>query len=175
MNSAARAVFLDRDGVINRPAPAGLYITSTDEFILLPGVGEAIFRLNQSGLKVFVVTNQRCIGLGLVAAEIVEQVHAGLQQTVREYGGWIDHIYVCPHDYGDACLCRKPKPGMLRQAASDYALDLPGCWMVGDSESDMTAGRAAGCRTVLVGGAAGLRADYDAADLREATELILKK
>ncbi len=169
----AKAVFLDRDGVINRPAPEGLYITSPNDFILLPGAAEAISRLNQSGFRVIVVTNQRGIARGLIAAETVEQIHARLRQVVGETGGWIDHIYTCPHDYEDACDCRKPKPGMLQRAAREHSLNLDSCWMVGDKASDMEAGRAAGCRTVLVGIANDLAVDMAVKSLAEAVEHIL--
>jgi D-glycero-D-manno-heptose 1,7-bisphosphate phosphatase len=175
MNSAARAVFLDRDGVINRRPPEGLYITSPDEFVLLPGVAGAIIRLNESGFLVIVATNQRCIARGIVAADVVNVIHERMLQEVVASGGRIDRVYLCPHDYADACECRKPKPGMLRRAALEYALDLPDCWMVGDSASDIEAGRGAGCRTVFVGGAVGVAADFVAADLCEAVEQILKQ
>ena len=173
MNSSARAVFLDRDGVINRPPPDGLYIASPDDFVLLPGVVEAISRLNHSGFRVFVVTNQRGIARGLVSAQIVEEIHARLQQAVADSGATIDHIYVCPHDDRDACACRKPKPGMLQQAARDYSLHLARCWMVGDKASDIAAGRAAGCRTVLMSGARDSTADFSAANLAEGVDHIL--
>jgi D-glycero-D-manno-heptose 1,7-bisphosphate phosphatase len=168
-------VFLDRDGVINRPPPEGLYITSPDELVLLPGAAEAILRLNQKGFRVFVVTNQRCIGRGLVTAETVEQIHTRLQQRVGEHGGWIDHVYVCPHDYRDACECRKPKPGMLHQAARDYSLNLANSWMVGDKASDIAAGRTAGCSTVMVAGARDAAADFAAGSLAEAVDHILAR
>ncbi len=169
----ARAVFLDRDGVINRPAPEGLYITSPDDLILLPGASEAISSLNQSGFRVIVITNQRGIARGLVAAEAVEQIHARLRQVVGESSGWIDHIYVCPHDYKDACECRKPKPGMLQQAAREYSLEMDRCWMVGDKDSDVEAGRAAGCRTILLGATQGSAADVAVKSLAAAVEHIL--
>jgi D-glycero-D-manno-heptose 1,7-bisphosphate phosphatase len=173
MKSSASAVFLDRDGVINRPPPDGLYIASPDDFILLPGVVEAICRLNHSGFRVFVVTNQRGIARGLVSAQIVEEIHAWLQQAVCDSGGSIDHIYVCPHDAPDGCACRKPKPGMLQQAARVYSLHLASCWMVGDKASDIAAGRAAGCRTVLMSGSRDTTADFSAANLAAAVDYIL--
>jgi len=173
MKSSASAVFLDRDGVINRPPPEGLYITSPDDFALLTGVVEAICRLNHGGFRVFVVTNQRGIARGLVSAQIVEEIHSRLQHAVGDSGGSIDHIYVCPHDDRDACACRKPKPGMLQQAARDYSLHLARCWMVGDKASDVAAGRAAGCRTVLLSGSRDTAADFSAATLTEAVDHIL--
>lgn len=173
MNSSHQAVFLDRDGVINRPPPEGRYITSPGDFILLPGVVEAICQLNHGGFRIFVVTNQRGIGRGLVSAQIVEEIHARLQQVVRDAGGLIERIYVCPHDNRDACACRKPKPGLLQQAARECSLHLARCWMVGDKPSDMAAGRAARCRTVMVSGARDTTADFWAANLAEAVDYIL--
>ena len=171
----ARAVFLDRDGVINRRAPEGHYINSLAEFKILPGVTEAISRLNGSGFLVLVATNQRCIARGIVPAEVVAQIHATLRQQVEHGGGRIDGVYVCPHDYGDVCNCRKPKPGMLLQAAKDFGLDLSQCWMVGDCATDIKAGHSAGCRTVAIGAVKGVNADFTAATLAEAVEQIFTK
>jgi D-glycero-D-manno-heptose 1,7-bisphosphate phosphatase len=173
MSSARKAVFLDRDGVINRRASEGLYINSLDEFEMLPHVGEAISRLNKNGFLVFVATNQRCIARGIVTSEAVRDIHDHLQRTVKAAGGEITRIYVCPHDYGDACACRKPKPGLLRQAARDYSLELSMSWMVGDKSSDIDAGTLAGCRTVFIGASGCAAANATAADLPEAVARIL--
>ena len=150
MNSSAKAVFLDRDGVINRPPPDGLYIASPDDFVLLPGVVEAICRLNHSGFRVFVVTNQRGIARGLVSAQMVEAIHARLQQAVCDSGGSIDHIYVCPHDDRDACACRKPKPGMILDLMRSWPVIAQASIAIGDKERDAAAGRAAGIAAEVV-------------------------
>lgn len=153
-NRARRpAIFLDRDGVINE-APLGKpYITQPDDLCLLPGVAEAIRRFRDAGCFVAVVTNQRCISLGTVSEETLQEIHERLRSLLAEAGAAVDGIYVCPHGDQDACLCRKPKPGLLRRAAEELGIDLGRSWMVGDSERDLLAGRAAGCRTILLSGA----------------------
>ena len=173
MTIRTEAVFLDRDGVVNRQPAEGGYITSPEELLLLPGAADAIRRLNHGGFRVFLVTNQSCIGRGLVAAQTVEEIHARLLQHVHDSGGKIEHVYVCPHDDGDACECRKPKPGMLLQASREHSLRLQDCWMVGDRASDITAGRVAGCRTVAVAGFEIFAAEFTAANLARAVEYIL--
>jgi len=143
-----RAVFLDRDGVINRKAREGGYVTRWEEIEILPGVPDAIARLNSKGFRVVVVTNQRCISRQIVTASEVEEIHKRLCGELAAKGAMIDDIYYCPHEENPPCLCRKPAPGMLLNAARDHGIDLRASWMVGDSESDIAAGKAAGCKTV---------------------------
>jgi histidinol-phosphate phosphatase family protein len=173
MSSENRAVFLDRDGVINQSPPAKGFITSVDMFAFLPGAVDAIGRLTARGWLVFVVTNQSCIAKGLASAGAIEEIHEQLHRVVVAAGGRIDRIYLCPHDDHDACACRKPKPGMLLQAAADFDLNLAESWMVGDSDSDMRAGLSAGCKTVLLGSAPGSQATLQAASLPDAVHKIL--
>ncbi|MGA2138784.1 MAG: HAD family hydrolase [Verrucomicrobiia bacterium] len=143
-----RAVFLDRDGVINRMfvrdgipfAP-----TTLEQFAILPGVVEAIAALKNTGFRVIVATNQPDVGAGKVAREIVEAMNARVQQECR-----VDDVRVCYHTEVDRCACRKPKPGLLVDAARDWSLDLRASYMVGDRWRDIVAGHAAGCRTVLI-------------------------
>ena len=173
MKAVSKAVFLDRDGTINRPPPEGWYITSTQNFELLAGVTEAIASLNEDGFLVFVVTNQRCIARDVVRAEVVSQIHERLLHEVSRAGGRVEQIYVCPHEDADDCECRKPKPGMLLQAARDHQLDLSQCWMVGDSPSDVAAGHRAGCRAVYIGQASATSADFSVPNILEAVQIIL--
>jgi D-glycero-D-manno-heptose 1,7-bisphosphate phosphatase len=146
-----RAILLDRDGVINHKAPEGEYIGTLADFRLLPGAAEAMAALARSGFEIFVVTNQRGVARGRVSWAELGRMHAELLRAVECAGGRIHHIYVCPHDYSDDCECRKPKPGMLLKAIEDYGIDAADSWMIGDSRSDMLAGKAAGCRTMFVG------------------------
>ena len=146
-----KAVLLDRDGVINRKAAEGEYITTLADFRLLPGAAEAIATLGKSGFEIFVVTNQRGVARGLVSLVELDRMHAALVRAVERAGGRIRHIYVCPHDCSDDCECRKPKPGMLLQAIRNYQIDAAASWMIGDSASDMLAGKAAGFNTMFVG------------------------
>jgi histidinol-phosphate phosphatase family protein len=145
-----RAVFLDRDGVINRVASEGKYIIRWDEMYLLPGVAEAICLLNASGFLVIVVTNQRCVAKGLITVEDLELLHQKMCGELAAMGAMIDRVYFCPHDMEPPCSCRKPAPGMLLEAARDHNIALHESWMVGDSTSDIKAGINAGCKTAQV-------------------------
>ena len=145
MNSA---VFLDRDGVINRKAIEGEYITSWEEMELLPGVAEGIALLNRAGFCVIVVTNQRCVAKGLISEADLQDMHSRMREVLARDGAVIDAIYHCPHDLESQCRCRKPAPGMLLEAAKSRSIDLASSWMIGDSDSDIEAGKSAGCRTI---------------------------
>jgi D-glycero-D-manno-heptose 1,7-bisphosphate phosphatase len=145
-----KAVFLDRDGVINRKPEEGEYITSWDDFHILPGVADGIALLNKAGYKVVVVTNQRCIAKDQLSVTDLEKIHERMSQTLSRAGAKLDGIYYCPHDYKPACNCRKPAPGMLLEAARIHGIDLGSSWMIGDSEIDIQAGVNAGCKTARV-------------------------
>lgn len=142
-----RAAFLDRDGVINRKAPDGSYITRWEDFHFLPGVPEAIAQLNQAEFSVIVVTNQRCVAKGLITPTELEKMHEQMSDHLANAGARIEAIYYCPHETGVLCDCRKPEPGMLLEAARSRSLDLASSWMIGDSEVDIQAGKRAGCKT----------------------------
>ena len=146
-----KAILLDRDGVINHKAPEGEYINTLADFRLLPGAAEAMATLSKSGFEIFVVTNQRGVARGCVTPVELDRMHAELIRAVERAGGQIRQIYICPHDVADDCECRKPKPGMLMKAIRDYQIDAADSWMIGDSRSDMLAGKAAGCQTMFVG------------------------
>lgn len=145
-----RAVFLDRDGVINRKAPEGQYITRWGQFQFLPGSAEAIASLNAAGFYVIVVTNQRCVAKGLLTVSELESIHNHMCRELTAAGAVITAIYYCPHETEPPCGCRKPAPVMLLTAAREHDIDLSASWMVGDSEIDVEAGRRAGCRTVRI-------------------------
>lgn len=171
-----KAVFLDRDGVINRKAPEGEYITSVAEFGMLPGVPSEVSKLNVAGYVVLIVTNQRGIARNKLSIGDLDAIHATMLYQFREAGAAIDGVYCCPHDIDSGCSCRKPRPGMLTQAASEHNVTLAGSWLVGDSSSDIGAGRSAGCRTVLLAdtNAENSGADIVAADLAGAVARILE-
>jgi D-glycero-D-manno-heptose 1,7-bisphosphate phosphatase len=143
-----RAVFLDRDGVLNRDSDD--FIKTADELELLPGVPEAVARLNQAGFVTVVVTNQSGIGRGLFQAGRLTEIHDKLTREIGAAGGQISGIYHCPHRPDDGCDCRKPALGMVLQAAREHDLDPSGSFFVGDKLDDIVCGQAAGCRTVLV-------------------------
>lgn len=146
----SRAVFLDRDGVINQKPPEGDYITAWEDFHILPGVAEAITRLNRAGFAVIVVTNQRCIAKGLITAAGVEAIHKRMTDSLSCAGATIEATYYCPHEQVPACRCRKPAPGMLLEAANARGIELATSWMIGDSSVDIEAGKKVGCMTAFI-------------------------
>ena len=159
LNHMQKAVFLDRDGTINRYVG---FLRRIEEFELLPGVSEAIRRINELGYLAIVVTNQPVIARGEVTPAQLDLIHKKMQTLLGREGAYLDGIYYCPHHphkgySGEVtelkidCDCRKPKPGMLLRAARDFHINLSESWMVGDSESDIKAGQAAGCRTAIIG------------------------
>ena len=149
-------VFLDRDGVLNRSTPERPFVTRWEEFDLLPGVAEAIALLNQSGRKVIVVTNQRCVALGLCTESELVALHERLQDNLARQGARLDAIYYCPHSDGQ-CNCRKPLPGMFERAFCDFpGARASNSIMIGDSLRDIEAGTALGMRTVFVDDTAAL-------------------
>ena len=145
-----KAAFLDRDGVINRKAPEGQYVTRWEDFEFLPRVAEAIALLGRAGFSVIVVSNQRGVAKGLLTITELELIHARMLKQLAAAAAHLTAVYYCPHDSGPSCTCRKPAPGMLFQAAREHGIELASSWMVGDSDIDMEAGKAAGCRTVRV-------------------------
>ena len=154
-----KAVFLDRDGTINKYVG---FLRNIDDFELLPGVSNAIKTINNSGYLAIIVTNQPVIARGEVTYEELNAIHNKMQTLLGREGAYVDAIYYCPHhphkgyegeipELKIECECRKPKPGMLLEAANDFNIDLVQSWMVGDGENDIKAGKAAGCKTVLIG------------------------
>lgn len=153
-----RAVFLDRDGTINQYVG---FLRNIDDFELIDGAAEMIRKINQSGYLAIVVTNQPVIARGEITWEQLREIHNKMETLLGEKGAYVDDIFVCPHhpdkgfpgevvEYKTECECRKPKPGMLLQAAEKYHINLKESWMVGDSERDMEAGKAAGCFCVII-------------------------
>jgi D-glycero-D-manno-heptose 1,7-bisphosphate phosphatase len=150
--SRIQACFLDRDGVLNKKMPEGHYVTRWSEFEVLPGVVEAIRHLNEAGILVIVVSNQRGIAKGLYTANDVEDMHTRFQSLLNTYGAHIDRFYFCPHDKVE-CDCRKPRPGMFEQARRDFpTLHAKTSVMIGDSHSDIEFGRQLGMLTIWIEG-----------------------
>ncbi|HUD21688.1 MAG TPA: HAD family hydrolase [Acidobacteriaceae bacterium] len=145
-------VFLDRDGVLNCKLPEGRYVTTWSEFQPLPGVLQAIARLNSRGLRVIVVSNQRGIALGAYTSVDVHKIHAELQSWLQSEGAHIDAFYFCPHDK-QKCNCRKPLPGLFHQASTQFpAIAVESSIMIGDSLSDIQFGHRLGMRTIFLEG-----------------------
>jgi D-glycero-D-manno-heptose 1,7-bisphosphate phosphatase len=176
MRRAARpAVFLDRDGVLNRTFLRGSVThppQTLEEFELLPGVEEATRKLAEAGLPLVVVTNQPDVARGIQSRAVVEEMNDVLRRTLP-----VLDVVACYHDSGDHCSCRKPRPGMLLGAAQRWGLDLSRSTMIGDRWSDIEAGQAAGCLSLLVvtpqSGIERCRPDHCVTSLAEAAEWIL--
>ena len=145
-----KIIFLDRDGVINKKPPRGEYIKSWKEFEFLPGVIEALKLLNQEGYSIYLVTNQAGIGRGLMTEDDLKIIHEKLKKELEKNSIRIEGVYYCPHEMNENCECRKPKPGLLLRIAKEHNLDLKQVIFVGDEERDFQAGKAAGCKTILV-------------------------
>lgn len=183
-----KAVFLDRDGTINVEKD---YLYQPEDFEFIPGAPEAIRRLREAGFLVLVVSNQSGVARGYFSLDAVEHLHRHMQQLLVHQGTKVDGFYVCPHhptegqgDFRKDCDCRKGQPGLLLRAACEHGVDLERSFMVGDKRADLEAGRAAGCRALLVRTgygekelAKGVEALAEAVvkDLPEAVEYILNR
>lgn len=159
LKNKQKAIFLDRDGTINKYVG---FLDHIEQFELLSGVSEAIRKINQSGYLAVVVTNQPVIARGEVTYTELQEIHNKMETILGKDGAYLDGIYFCPHhpDKGFKgevkelkinCNCRKPNPGLLLQAASDFNINLEQSWMIGDGKNDIQAGKNAGCKTVLIG------------------------
>ena len=158
LSNKQKAVFLDRDGTINKYVG---FLCNIDDFELIEGVSEVIKKINQSGYLAIVVTNQPVIARGEVTWDELNEIHKKMATLLGKDGAYVDAIYICPHhpdkgfegerpEYKFDCDCRKPKPGLLLQAARDFNIDLSQSVMIGDSNSDVEAGESAGCKSVLI-------------------------
>jgi len=179
-----RAVFLDRDGTINREVDV---LRDVRQLRLLPGAGDAIRSLNRRGFLVIVITNQPVIARGWLSRDGVEEIHRVLSERLLRRGARLDAFYYCPHhphadriEYRTRCRCRKPGTGLIAKAARDFGIDLSRSFLAGDSTRDILAGKRAGLTTLLLetgyGGKDGkyvVRPDYRARDLRAAVRIII--
>lgn len=154
LKNKQKAIFLDRDGTINKMVG---FVTKPEQFDLIPGAAEAIRLINKSGYLTIVVTNQPVIARGDCTFEELQTIHDKMETELGKEGAFVDAIYVCPHhtdkgfpgerpEYKCNCNCRKPKPGLLLQAAENFNIDLSQSYMIGDSDRDLEAGIAGGCR-----------------------------
>ncbi|MGE0084283.1 MAG: D-glycero-beta-D-manno-heptose 1,7-bisphosphate 7-phosphatase [Desulfococcaceae bacterium] len=180
-----KTVFLDRDGVINKDSPD--YIKNWNEFEFISGSKEAIRRLTVACFAVILITNQSGIGRGIIDPEDLTDMHIRMQEKIREKGGEICDIFLCPHRPDENCECRKPKPGLIWHAQKKYGIDLAAAWMVGDSAKDMECAISAGCgHSILVQtgngfaaekilAAKGIRPTYVEENLLAAAERILSQ
>ena len=141
-------VFMDRDGVINVQIED--YLTKWKQFKFLPNVLEVLKVFNENNFRVIVVTNQSMISKGLTTKMNLESIHSKMQLKVKEYGGCIDYVYYCPHDFTDKYECRKPKSGMFLKAKKEFGISFNKSIMIGNSWKDMDAASAVGCSTCLL-------------------------
>jgi len=144
-----KVVFLDRDGVINENLP-GNYVKSVSEFKFISGAVEAIRTLTEEGLSTIIISNQAGVGKGLMTSSQLKEIDSWMIKAIEEYGGRVLKSYYCTHTAEQGCICRKPKPGLLFKAARDFSIDLKCSYFIGDNITDIKAGDAAGCRTILV-------------------------
>lgn len=161
-----KAVFLDRDGVLNEVLTSRVkFVNKPNDLYLLDGAAEAVAKLTKAGYELFVVTNQGGVGLGLLKEKNLSKIHDYLDQLLQEKGGRITEFAYCPHKPKAGCECRKPHPGMILDLAERHGLSLEESVMVGDHERDIEAGKKAGCKTVFIG-------DEETAADRKAPSLI---
>jgi rfaE bifunctional protein nucleotidyltransferase chain/domain len=178
MDQVARAVFLDRDGVINENKEG--YTHRWKDFTFLPHVVPSLKKLKRAGYELIVVTNQSGVGRGYYSERAVQKLHQQMKTYLTDHGVIIDAVYYCPHTEKDGCACRKPQPGMLLKAARDRKLNLSKSWFIGDSGSDVDAGRLANVQTILIDkgtsdSLGSFRPSVNVENIKEAVEHILRK
>ena len=143
-----KAVFFDRDGVINKERTD--YVKNTSELEIFPNIIEPIKKLKGAGFSIIVITNQSAINRGLTTHQKVSEIHSTIQEFLKKNGTHIDNFYYCPHKPDENCQCRKPKPGLFLRAADELQLNLKLSWMIGDSDTDIQAALAAGCKSLKI-------------------------
>ncbi|HVJ92070.1 MAG TPA: HAD family hydrolase [Labilithrix sp.] len=164
----ARALFLDRDGTLM--VDTG-YVRDPNDVVLLPGVTRGLVGARELGFKLVLVSNQSGVARGIISPTQLEAVQARFEELLDAEGVALDDVRFCLHGPDDGCTCRKPAPGLLRAAADAHAIDLERSVMVGDRESDVAAGQAAGCRTILLGQASS-SANYVVASFEDVLPLL---
>jgi D-glycero-D-manno-heptose 1,7-bisphosphate phosphatase len=142
-------VLLDRDGVINQRIPNG-YVTSWDQFVFLPRALDGLRLLRQCGYTCLVVSNQACVGKGLITLEQLGEITRRFVDEIERHGGHIDGVYYCPHRMEDGCGCRKPEPGLLIEAQREHGFLFEETYLIGDTHTDCLAGERVGCRVLLL-------------------------
>jgi len=143
-----KAIFLDRDGVINKNRDD--YVKSTKELEIFSNIGKEILKLKMKGFLIIVITNQSVINREIITIRELEEIHSTIQKFLMKSKTSIDKFYFCPHRPDENCDCRKPKPGLILQAINEFSIDASKSWMVGDSKTDIQAGEKAGCKTIFL-------------------------
>ena len=179
-----KAIFLDRDGVINKDPGGGDYIKNWKEFEFLPGAIEAIKELNRNGYEIFVISNQAGVSKGLFSREDLDDITKNMLKELESNGARIRSINYCIHQPDEGCDCRKPKTGMIEAATKGLNIDFKKTYFIGDSKLDIDAGKNAGTKTILL--LTGktdpneikdwqIKPDFIKKDLKEAVEWVLKE
>ena len=178
-----KAIFLDRDGVINRDPGFGDYIKSWEEFEFLPEAIAAIKRLNKNGYEIFIISNQAGVGRGLYSQAALDDITKNMLREIESQGGKIKSVSYCVHQPDEGCSCRKPQTGMIKKVTEGLDIDFKNTYFMGDSRLDIAAGRNMGCKTILL--LTGkedpnnikdfeYQPDFIKKDLNEAVELVLE-
>ena len=148
MSQKNKAVFLDRDGVINKKRDD--YVKSVNEFVFLPNVMEAIKILNNNGFLAIIVTNQSAVNRGIISQNQLEEIHDYMLENFKKFGCNIDGIYFCPHRPDENCECRKPQPVLLQRAIEDFQISVSDSWLIGDNITDIQAAEKIGLKSIKI-------------------------
>ena len=148
INFMTKAIFLDRDGVINQERKD--YVKNIEEFIIFENVSDAISLIKNHNFLVILITNQSAVNRKLLTIENLDKIHEKLQNYLKMHNTSFDHVYFCPHMPKENCNCRKPKPGLIIQAKNDFKIDLSQSFMIGDSQTDVEAAESVGCKGILL-------------------------
>ena len=179
-----RAIFLDRDGVINKYPGDTKYVTNWKKFRFLPRAKKAIAKLHQNGFKIFVVSNQAGVSKGIYSQKTLDFITKNMRSAIRKAKGEINEVYYCIHRKEQNCPCRKPKAGLIERAKAKYSINLKQTFFIGDTIRDIETGKRAGLKTILVFSGKEkpenknswqVLPDFTACDLREAVNLVLRK
>ena len=149
MNNFRKAIFLDRDGVLNKERKD--YVKNISELEMFPEIIVPIKKLKEKGFLIIIITNQSVINRGIITLENVQQIHQHIQNYLKKFEIKLDGFYICPHRPDENCLCRKPKSGLILRAIDDFKIDITSSWMIGDSDSDIIAARTVGCKAIKIG------------------------
>lgn len=149
MNNFKKAIFLDRDGVLNKERKN--YVKKISELEIFPKIEIPIKKLREKGFLIIIITNQSSINRGITSLENIEQIHQHIQNYLRKFGVEIDGFFICPHRPDENCSCRKPKSGLILKAIDEFNIDIKLCWMIGDNDSDIIAANNVGCKAIKIG------------------------
>ncbi len=163
MNKTQKAIFLDRDGVLNKNKDD--YVKNISELEIFPFISEPIRKFQSAEFKIIVITNQSAINRGLMTEKNLNEIHEKIQSFLIQNNTKIDYFYYCPHTPNENCSCRKPKSGLLLKAIDDFSIDVNNSWFVGDRDSDIQAGQSVGCNTLKI---------QEGINLEKAVSLILE-